>query len=94
MPNISEQTKQKYWNHILGLEDPMSEKLKREISETDKEKIKERILIDYSNIKKDKDWLQSIEKEYELNEFETTQIAIEALDNNVNEVKHLFLAFY
>jgi len=96
MPNVSEDAKERYWKYILGIkeEDITGETLKGEVDFKQKTIIKEQILDSYGQAKKNTDWLREIREEHSISEAAVTDIAIEALDENTTDVKHLFLSFY
>ncbi len=96
MPNASEKTKEKYWNHILGLDVTHLEKSsKPQITKEIREELKEKVKSSYSTQEKtNSDILDELETVYQLSEEEVSDIAIEALDENTDDIRHLFSGHY
>lgn len=96
MPNVSEKTKEKYWNHILGLgEKQLGTTKKSEITEKEREAVKQKVKTSYSaQDKTNQNMLNELETEYQLSEEELSDIAIEALDESTEDIRHLFSGHY
>jgi len=96
MPNVSEQTKEQYWYHILGAKETVkSKKVLAELTVAERNEIKKRVVKNYADsaINKTRE-LDDLEEKYGLSEESISDIAIEALDESSKDIKHLFLNHY
>ena len=91
MPSISDNTKENYWNHIL-----YNEPSKRiELSLDERNALKERIKEGFRGKKASRaDVLEELATSNSFSESELSDIAIEALDEDSTDVKHLFSSHY
>ena len=96
MPNVSEQTKQQYWHHILGAKERVKpKKVLSELTTTQQHEIKKRVVKNYADTTiNNVEELDSLEEEYGLSEESISDIAIEALDESSKDIRHLFLDHY
>ncbi|MCM4162993.1 MULTISPECIES: P-loop NTPase fold protein [unclassified Arenibacter] len=92
MPNVSTKAKERYWHHILGLgELSLDSQSKVKLSEELRDELKQKVINSYSTIyDSNPKMFAELETEYQLSEEDFSDIAIEALDENKADIRHLF----
>ncbi|MBO3117500.1 hypothetical protein J4050_12120 [Winogradskyella sp. DF17] len=96
LPNISEESKQNYWNHILGLKDE-GEKDKiesiEELSEAQQTEIKSVLKQSKSELT-NPEFVQNIQEKYNLTGDTATNIVIGEKNKDTEELKHLLQDYH
>lgn len=96
MPNVSEETKKMYWHHILGFDEgSTSNKEELELSGEQREAVKQKVKLNYAVDNQTKStFFKGLEEEYQLSEKQVSDIAIEALDESKDDIRHFFADHY
>ncbi len=92
MPRISESSKKEYWDHIIG--DIDHKVARKALDEDELIEIKKQVVSEYSTLNEDKNWLEGLKQDYKLSDRQISNIAIEALDESKEDVKHLLKNHY
>ncbi|HBR55094.1 MAG TPA: hypothetical protein DEA82_13285 [Flavobacteriaceae bacterium] len=97
MPDVSEESKQAYWKEIIGDKtktDEEKESYKEVISAVQRERIKQRLVNNYNQNNNSEAERSRIEEEFNISKQQVAELAIEGLDENVTDVRHLLLSFH
>lgn len=97
MPDVSEASKQAYWKEIIGdtfEQNQEDEHVKDILASEMREEIKERLIKNYNENRNDASERNSIKQEYNISGQQVTDLAIEALDEDNQDVRHLLLSFH
>lgn len=97
MPNVSEESKQAYWKEIIGdtldiqveLEDDGGE-----MTNEEREEIKREIVEFYNQNENSNIERNLIQEKYNISNEQVTDLAIEGLDENTEDVRHLLMSFH
>lgn len=97
MPDVSAASKEAYWKEIIGVPDKRESKdFEKDdyLSNQLREKIKQRMVVNYNQNENSAKERSNIVREFNISQQQATNIAIEALDENTEDVKHLLLSFH
>lgn len=97
MPEVSEESKELYWNEIIG--DTLEIEVEIDVPENvmsleQREKIKNRLIHNYNQNDNSPETINDIKEEFQLSNKQATDITIEALDQDTQDVRHLLKTFY
>ncbi|HEX9828315.1 MAG TPA: P-loop NTPase fold protein [Flavobacteriaceae bacterium] len=96
MPNISEEVKQNYWNHILGLErkeeKPKAESIS-ELTEENQKEIKERLSESKAELT-NPNFMKKMEDDFNLTGDTVSNIVIEEKNKDTETIKHLLKDYH
>lgn len=96
MPDVSEASKADYWKEIIGdtIDIEVTLEAEEEITAEKREEIKQRLVVNYNENENSAQERSNIEQEYNISGQQATDMAIEALDENTEDVRHLLLSFH
>lgn len=94
MPEVSEKSKENFWKEIIGAKEDSNDKEKTKLTEVERTEIKKKVVDSYANNENNSTTLNNLETEYNISSEVASDIAIEALDENVEDVRHLLLSFH
>tara|TARA_R110002020_G_scaffold3495_1_gene15505 strand:- start:7589 stop:10651 length:3063 start_codon:yes stop_codon:yes gene_type:complete len=96
MPDVSEESKQAYWKEIIGdtLKIEVTLESEEEITAEKRTEIKQRLVQNYNDNENSAIERSNIEEEYNISGQQATDMAIEALDEDTQDVRHLLMTFH
>jgi len=95
MPEISEKSKEQYWRKIIGLPDlDKNKKTGDDLSDTERDTIKKQFIKQYSESDNSSGVVNELKSEYNISQETASDLAIEALDENKEDVTHLLSSFH
>lgn len=94
MPEVSEKSKESFWKDIIGAKDESTDAEKTKLTQAQRTEIKKIVVDNYNNNENNSTTLNNLESEYNISSEEASDLAIEALDENVEDVRHLLLSFH
>lgn len=96
LPNISEESKQKYWNHILGMKNEDNVNKVRsfeELSQSDQDQLKSELKESKSELT-NPNFVQEIQSKYNLSGDTASNIVIEEKSKDTEELRHLLQEYH
>ncbi|WP_282068241.1 KAP family P-loop NTPase fold protein [Olleya namhaensis] len=96
LPNISEESKQHYWDHILGMKTKQKSKKINSIDELTKDKQDELKLVleDSKSELTNPSFVQEIQEKYNLSGDTASNVVIEEKNKDTEELKHLLQDYH
>ncbi|WP_405210388.1 P-loop NTPase fold protein [Dokdonia sp. Asnod2-E02] len=96
LPNISEESKKRYWDHILGMKSKAVDNKNVSVSElTDSKKDELKLILKQSKSElTDPDFVQKLQTDFNFSGDTASNVVIEEKNKNTEELKHLLQEYH